>query len=65
MIGGVIGIMIAFPLSLLINEFLPTAMPLSVVGLSLFVSMIVGLISGILPANKASKLDPVDALRYE
>ncbi len=65
MIGGVVGILIAFPLSLLINEFLPTAMPLSVVGLSLFVSMVVGLISGILPANKASKLDPVDALRYE
>ena len=65
MLGGVIGIVIAFPVSLIINQFLPTAMPISIVALSLFVSATVGLISGILPANKASKLDPVDALRYE
>ncbi|MBS4028277.1 MAG: ABC transporter permease [Ignavibacteriales bacterium] len=65
LIGGIIGIAVAFPISFVINEFLPTAMPLSVVAVSLIVSATVGLISGILPANKASKLDPVDALRYE
>lgn len=65
LIGGIIGLMIAFPLSLLIDKFLPTAMPLEIVFLSLIISAIVGIISGIVPAWQASKLDPVDALRYE
>ncbi len=65
LIGGIIGLMISFPLSLIINQFLPTAMPLNVVLLALFISAVVGVISGFLPAWKAAHLDPVDALRYE
>lgn len=65
LIGGIIGLMIAFPLSLLVDKFLPTAMPLAIIFLSLIISAIVGIISGIIPAWQASKLHPVDALRYE
>ena len=65
LIGGIIGLMISFPLSLIINQFLPTTMPLEIVFLALFISAMVGIISGFLPAWKASHLDPVDALRYE
>lgn len=63
--GGIIGLLISFPLSLIINQFLPTAMPLDVVVLALFISAMVGIISGFLPAWKASRLNPVDSLRYE
>lgn len=65
LIGGIIGLLISFPLSLIINQFLPTSMPLHIVFLSLFISAVVGIISGFLPAWKAAHLDPVDALRYE
>lgn len=65
-IGGFIGLAIAFPISLLINAYLlPTAMPPWVAALALFISGIAGIVSGFFPAFGASKLDPVDALRYE
>lgn len=65
LLGGLIGLGIAFPLSLVVNQFLPSAMPLWVVGLSLSISITVGLVSGIVPAWTAAKMNPVDALRYE
>jgi putative ABC transport system permease protein len=65
LLGGLIGLAIAFPLSLIIDQILPTAMPLSIVAIAIVVSLFVGLVSGFLPAYRASRLDPVDALRYE
>ncbi len=65
LLGGIVGIVIAFPLSLIIDTFMPTAMPLSVVGIAMLVSIFVGVLSGFLPAYRASRLDPVEALRYE
>ncbi|MEJ2615381.1 MAG: FtsX-like permease family protein, partial [Ignavibacteriaceae bacterium] len=52
LLGGIIGLIISFPLSLLINQFLPTAMPVSIVVLALIISSGVGVISGFLPAYK-------------
>jgi putative ABC transport system permease protein len=65
LIGGIIGIIISYPLSLLINQILPTSMPISVVAIAILISLAVGVISGFLPANRASKMDPVEALRHE
>jgi putative ABC transport system permease protein len=66
LIGGLIGLIIAFPVSLLIDALLlPTAMPPWVVALALFISAAAGVVAGFFPAWQASKLDPVEALRYE
>jgi len=65
LLGGVLGLAISWPLSLIIDEVLPSSMPLWVIILSLSISIAVGLISGIVPAYTAAKMNPVDALRYE
>jgi putative ABC transport system permease protein len=65
LIGGLIGIVLSYPLTLLIDQILPTSMPLSVIAIAILISLMVGVISGFLPANRAAKMDPVEALRYE
>jgi len=65
LLGGLIGLALSWPLSLIIDEILPSRMPLWVVVLSLSISICVGLLSGIIPAYTAARMNPVDALRYE
>ena len=65
MIGGLIGLSFAFGISQLINKIFPSDMPMWLAILSLFLSVLVGVISGLVPSYKAAKLNPIDALAYE
>lgn len=63
--AGIIGLIFAYITSLIINNFFPSTMPLGLSILAVLMSIIVGVISGIIPSYKAANLDPIDSLRYE
>jgi len=65
--GGVIGLVLGAALSRIIASFAgwSTIVTSRSVALAFLVSVVVGLMSGIYPAMKASRLDPVQALHYE
>ncbi len=65
LIGGLIGLAIAFPVTLGMAKVLPASLSMKMVAISLSVSVATGLISGFLPAWRAAKMNPVDALRSE
>ena len=64
-LGGIIGIVLGFGISLIIGRFFTTTVPWWSVLLSFGFSAIVGIIFGVAPAIRAAKLDPITALRYE
>jgi putative ABC transport system permease protein len=66
-IGGLAGIIIGIVLARLVAAYAgwPTVITISSLVLSTGVAMTVGLVSGIYPANRASELNPIEALRYE
>ena len=64
--GGIIGVVVGFLISLLLNALLmPSQVPLLFVFIGFSASVAIGLIAGLYPAFKASRLDPIEALRYE
>ncbi|MFH1963123.1 MAG: ABC transporter permease [bacterium] len=72
--GGIIGIVSGIGLGVGIGKLMSKAMPggtwasvvsLSSIILSFCFAIAIGIFFGMYPANKASKLDPVEALRYE
>src|SRR5262245_2087270 len=67
-LGGFAGVMLAVIASQIIMFFipsLPASIPIWAVAAGLLVSIFVGLVFGVWPARKASRLDPVECLRYE
>ena len=67
--GGVVGVLVGWGsaqlLSRLASELLSTLVTPGSVIMALGVSVAIGLFFGIYPANRAARLDPIEALRYE
>ena len=64
-IGGVLGIALGWAGSLGLDRWVPTEVTWWAVALAFFFSAAVGIFFGVYPAWKASRLDPIEALRYE
>ncbi|HET7789591.1 MAG TPA: ABC transporter permease [Gemmatimonadales bacterium] len=66
-VGGLVGMVAGGLVALLIHALtpVPAHVPLASVVVALFAAALTGVLFGIYPANKASRLDPVEALRYE
>ena len=66
-IGGIIGVIAGAAVGKLVTILLDitTGFPLTLTVIAVTSSIVVGVMFGIIPANRAARLDPVDALRYE
>lgn len=67
LLGGVVGIVVGIvgaKLTTVIAGW-PTIISSDVIVVAFFFSLVVGLFFGLYPANKASRLNPIEALRYE
>jgi putative ABC transport system permease protein len=68
-LGGAFGVCIGYAMTDLLQKVtqdtIKTSTPVRIVVYALSMAIITGIFSGLYPAYKASRLDPVEALRYE
>ena len=65
--GGILGIALGMGAATITSHFTgwPTLTPFAWIGIACISSAAIGIVSGFYPAWKASRLDPIEALRYE
>jgi putative ABC transport system permease protein len=66
LVGGSLGLLVALGVTRLINAMvMPASVSPGIVIVALTVSIVVGVVSGFIPALRAARLNPIEALRYE
>ena len=64
-VGGAIGVLIGSIIAWLVSRVFPAQVKLSFILIGITVATLTGLAAGVIPASKAGKLPPVEALRFE
>jgi len=66
-LGGIAGLLLGFALSVLVQAIspLPARVTTWSIGTALMLGILVGITFGVFPAVRASRLDPIEALRQE
>jgi len=64
-VGGAIGVIFGALIAIAVKQVFPAQVRPSFIFLGIFVATVTGLLAGWIPSNQASKLPPVEALRYE
>jgi putative ABC transport system permease protein len=64
-VGGAIGVAIGAGIAFLVNRVFPAQVKFSFIVIGIGVATVTGLLAGWIPSAQASKLPPVEALRYE
>ena len=64
-VGGLIGVLIGSLIALAVSQVFPAQVKLSFIVLGVAVATVTGLLAGAIPSSQASKLPPVEALRFE
>lgn len=63
--GGILGLLLAFLITLGIQVYFPAYIDLNSVLLAMGVSISIGMFFGVFPARQAANLSPIEAIRYE
>ena len=65
LLGGLLGVVLAFLITILIQKFFPAYLDAQSIIVALSVSSVIGIVFGVFPARKAARLLPIDAIRSE
>jgi putative ABC transport system permease protein len=62
----IVGLILSYGIAELIDRaMMPASVSLPVILIAIFISFAVGIFSGLLPAMRASRLNPIEALQYD